>query len=108
MGATIISNVIVINIMIAIACDTFDRVASENREVVILVKKASFLADYVWGSIFNYMEHPEKYIYTLTPQKPDSEQIDKWEGTVKLFKDSISNSTHQLTESIKREIASVK
>ena len=50
--ATLLSNIVVINCMVAIACDTYDRVASENREVVILEKKAAFLADYVWDSVF--------------------------------------------------------
>lgn len=51
--ATLLSNVIILNVMIGIALDTYDRVASENREVVLLAKKANFLADYVWGSVFS-------------------------------------------------------
>jgi len=106
--ATLISNVVIINIMIAIACDTYDRVASENREIVILVKKANFLADYVWGSVFNYNSNPEKYIYTLIPTKPDDEQDDPWQGTVKEFKRTVNDATAEMQESFKKEIASVK
>lgn len=106
--ASLISNVIIINIMIAIACDTYDRVASEDREVVILVKKASFLADYVWGSVFTYAANPEKYIYTLIPTKPDDEHVDPWQGTVKEFKMTVGEATTEMQNSLKKEIASVK
>lgn len=106
--ASLISNVVIINIMIAIACDTYDRVASEDREVVILVKKASFLADYVWGSIFNYNSNPEKYIYTLIPTKPEDEHVDPWQGTVKEFKKTVSGATAEMQDSFKKEIASVR
>lgn len=106
--ASLISNVVIINILIAIACDTYDRVASEDREVVILVKKASFLADYVWGSVFNYSSNPEKYIYTLIPTKPEDKLVDPWKGTVKEFKKTVSGATAELQDSFKKEIASVR
>ena len=60
-------NVIVINLMIATACDTYDRVSSENREINSLQKKVTFLADYVFDSDTAQFGYKTKYIFTMKP-----------------------------------------
>ena len=66
--------------MIAIALDVYDRVTSENRETVVLKKKAALMADYVWDDFhLPYIKccmkdaRRDKFIYALKPKKPDSE-----------------------------------
>lgn len=54
------------------------------------------------------MIKPEKYIYTLRPKKPDTQQQDQWEGSVKQFKNSVSDATQELQASFKKEMTSVK
>ena len=66
---SLLSNFVVINLMIALAGDVFDRMSMENKEVVTLSKKIFFLADYVFDkNLANKGGAKLKYMFALIPQ----------------------------------------
>ena len=65
-------HLIVAKMMIAAAGDTYDRVSAENREILSLRLKASFLADYVFDWVEGRLSRDRlKYRYMYMIDKID-------------------------------------
>ena len=64
-------NIIIANMMIAVAGNTYDRVSSGDREILTLRKKVYFLADYVFDWLGGRLAggSPKyRYMYMIEPQ----------------------------------------
>lgn len=94
--------------MISIAADTYDRVASENREIGSLQKKVMFLADYVFDTGLPGFGYKKRFIYNVSKVKKDERGKRKWEGKIAMFKDAIANAMNEQKEYIDKSISGVQ
>jgi len=104
---TILTNVIIANLMISVAADTYDRISSQNKEIHALRKKVMFLADYVFDTGLPSFGYKKRFIYTISKPKADERVHDKWEGKVTSFKESISRAAKETQEHVDKSIVSV-
>ena len=89
-GGSVTFHIIVANMAIAVACDTYDRVSSENREILSLKSKVAFLADYVFdwvgGRLVGGKRGRDRYRYMYNIEKIDEGQIEHlWKGKIKMY-----------------------
>ena len=91
---SLLSNFVIINLMIALAGDVFDRMSLENKEVITLKKKVFFLADYVFDkNLANKGGAKLKYTFALIPKTEKG--IKTWEGKMQMLKDLVEDSVQE-------------
>ena len=79
MAGSLLSNFVIINLMIAMAGDVFDRMSLEKKEVITLKKKVFFLADFVFDKrLTNKGGVKQKYTFALIPKTEQG--IKRWKG----------------------------
>ena len=89
-GATMITQITFLNMLIAIMGDTFDKV-TESREQSALVEKIRILADYV------YVVRKEsqargtlsRFVFAIRPKAMGADESASWEGTTTIIQNSI-------------------
>ena len=82
-GATFITQITIMNMLIAIMGDTFGKV-TEIKEQSGLREKIKILADFVW--IVPLSMNKVTYIYSMKPRNPSDTEGGNWEGTVTTLK----------------------
>ena len=87
--ATFLSNITVLNMLIAIMGDTFGKV-TEIKEQSGLNEKINILADYFW--IIPEDKVTLRYLYAMKPRTQTEEESNGWEGEVATIKKLISSS----------------
>jgi hypothetical protein len=72
-----------LNMLIAIMGDTFERVI-ENRDVNAIKSKLDLLSDLVATMAQrDYKEDKEQFLFVVQPDDADDDDGDEWEGTIK-------------------------
>ena len=74
---SVFAQIIVLNMLIAIMGDTFDRVI-ENTALAKLKLKVKVLSDF----IFLLPDDSEKFLFLATPRTKESEVSTNWEGKI--------------------------
>jgi len=74
---TVFTQIVVLNMLIAIMSDTFDRVI-ENQAHAKLNSQVKVLSDYV----FLLPKEAEKFIYLAIPKETDGDINVQWEGKI--------------------------
>jgi len=105
----IISNVILLNLLIAVMSDSYDEI-KESEKVEQRRKRAKTLCDIdrVWGSFlsrepFRDLCYPT-HLHWLTQKGDQGQDLDKeWEGKVKELRQKIDKNSQNLEKSIKGE-----
>ena len=99
-SGSIFFNIVVAKMMIAVSLDTYDKVSSQNREILSLRLKVSFLADYVFDWVGGKIAGDRlKYRYMYLIEKLDEKQIEqRWEGKIKLFQKTMEKSIENQNE----------
>jgi WD40 repeat protein len=105
------SNIILLNLLIAVMADSYDHV-KEREAVEQRIKRAKTLCDIdrVWGNTFSDSHFP-KCLHFLT-QKGKSVggplDDDVWEGKVTEMRRTIENASNDLTTALKEQLGDVK
>ena len=90
MGATLITQIMFLNMLIAIMGDTFERV-TESREQSALAEKIRILADYVY--VVPYENEAKgtmkKFIFMLRPKNFGKDENGSWEGTATMLRNVV-------------------
>ena len=88
--ATMITQIMFLNMLIAIMGDTFERV-TESREQSALVEKITILADYVY--LVPREEEKKKtlnrYLFAVSPKTLGADELGSWEGTASMIKATV-------------------
>ena len=84
--ATLFSQVIILNMLIAIMGDTFDRV-QENAQVYELKLKFSFIKDYSF--LIPNEEDPPKHMFIAKPKNMEETTEDLWYGKIYAIRKTI-------------------
>ena len=87
--ATYFTQVVMMNMMIAIMGDTFGKVM-ENRELQATRTKLDILQDYVPNircvSKSSTVQDKKVFMFVVTPEQDDQDVTENWEGTVNRMK----------------------
>ena len=88
--ATLISQVIMFNTLIAILGDTFSRIM-EKRVHIAIKTRTEMYADYIYQvKLFGFNKFTNyKYLYVIRPM--DEEESQEWEGAVSIIRRRIDN-----------------
>ena len=81
--ATLFSQIIVLNMLIAIMGDTFDKVF-ENKHVAILKLKVSVMSDFAF--LINDKGDANKFLFVVSPTVKEVDEEEDWEGKIKAIK----------------------
>ena len=84
--ATLFSQVIILNMLIAIMGDTFDRV-QENAQVYKLKLKFDFIKDYSF--LIPKAKNPPKFMFIAKPKSLEETTEDLWNGKVHAIRKTI-------------------
>lgn len=85
--ATFITQITVLNMLIAIMGDTFDSV-TENQEQAAMKEKLSILNDFVYIVGFE-AEKEDKFIFAAKPKNKGDDEGASWEGKVGAIKKTV-------------------
>ena len=103
-----ITQIMFLNMLIAIVGDTFERV-TESREQSALVEKIGILADYV----FVVPQESEKngtlsrFLFAIRPKTLGADELGSWEGTATMIKNSVEETSHKASKAIMLKIGSL-
>ena len=100
-GATMITQIMFLNMLIAIMGDTFERV-TETREQNALVEKIRILADYVFVVPRESEEKNtlSRFLFAIRPKTLGADESGSWEGTATMLKSSIETNVSLATKTI--------
>ena len=104
-AATFITQITILNMLIAIMGDTFGKV-TEVKEQSGLREKIKILADYVW--ILSMDTAQVRYIYAMKPRSMTEEEGASWEGTVTTLKKAIEANMKDQKAVFTKKIAAVE
>jgi len=101
-GATFFTQITMLNMLIAIMGDSFERVI-ENRDVNSTKMKLNFMNDMA-GTVGQYSseDEPEVFMFVVKPEESDVQDGDEWEGSInkitRLMHQDIDGLTEVLTK----------
>ena len=100
-GATMITQIMFLNMLIAIMGDTFERV-TESREQSALVEKIRILSDYVYVVPYETEKNGtmNKFLFQLRPKTLGSNEMGSWEGTATMLRNVVETNVSQATKNI--------
>lgn len=88
-AATFLSNIVFLNMMIAIMGDTFDKI-TEKRERNALIQQTKLYGDFISFLTVNKDVDKNRFLYIITPLSTDSSQADdNWEGGYNRISDKL-------------------
>lgn len=79
--ATLIIQLLFLNVLIAIMGDTFDRVSSEQKQSS-MSEKAKLIRDFFWVIDYQSVYQQQKYVYVVSQTKAGGDSGDVWEGRI--------------------------
>jgi len=103
--ATFITQITIMNMLIAIMGDTFGKV-TEIKEQSALREKIKILADFV--DIVSLENKQSSYVYAMKPRNPSNLEEGSWEGTVTTLKKTIETSMRDQKSSFNKKIGDVQ
>ena len=107
--ATMITQIMFLNMLIAIMGDTFDRV-TESRAQSALVEKIRILADYVYvvpreSAAAGTMS---RFLFVIRPKSLGADELGSWEGTASILKASVEANVKLATKTLSGKIAQLQ
>ena len=98
-GATMITQIMFLNMLIAIMGDTFERV-TEAKEQSALVEKIRILADYVYVVPYETegKKTMNKFLFAMQPKTLGSDEMGSWEGTATMLRAVIETNVSQASK----------
>ena len=95
-GATMITQIMFLNMLIAIMGDTFERV-TEAKEQSALAEKIRILADYVYVVPYESEGNKtmNKFLFAMRPKTLGSDEMGSWEGTATMLKSVVESNVSQ-------------
>jgi len=103
--ATFITQITIMNMLIAIMGDTFGKV-TEIKEQSALREKIKILADFV--DIISLENNTSSYVYAMKPRNPSNLEEGSWEGTVTTLKKTIETTMRDQKSSFNKKIGDVQ
>ena len=88
-AATFISQVTILNMLIAIMGDTYDFV-TENKDQSSLNEKLNILNDYVWVVGLGKSDSDKKFFFAASPTSLNKNEGKSWDGSISAIKRMVS------------------
>ena len=93
--ASVISNIIFLNVLIAIISDVYARI-NEGRERYGLMTRTSIYADFIPFTPLRTEMTRYRYLYMATPVHIEDDPNNDWQGSLHSLKDSVKKNFRKL------------
>lgn len=101
--ATFFTNIVFLNMLIAIMGDTFDRL-TEKKQRNGTIQQTQMIADFMQNLSVNKYFNTHRFLYMISPITQEEVEADVWEGGYNKIKDSITNMEVRQTSFLKKKM----
>lgn len=102
----LVSNVVILNMLIAIMSDKFDEVYSK-REQAALRERLKILQEYSLA-IFDDKKDEKNFLYVAEPENKKLDEEDSWNGKINAIKNSMEDALDEQKEFVKKKMKNVQ
>jgi hypothetical protein len=100
--ATFFTNVMFLNMLIAIMSDTFARI-TENKAKYALKERTELYADYIFAVKLDAGLTKYRYLYVITPLDEQGDDQSEWSGGLSVIKNQIKSETERMQADLTAE-----
>ena len=100
--ATFFTNVMFLNMLIAIMSDTFARI-TENKAKYALKERTELYADYIFAVKLDAGLTKYRYLYGISPLDEQGDDQSEWSGGLSVIKNQIKSETERMQADLTAE-----